>query len=158
MNWMEQWRNLYGEVVRFTDAIQGLPEECRCGDADAHLEGRCRCCHGHRGASAPHGGAERCGDIVARLHADLSLLCEDFRRAGGALEKGSSGTSDLDVRRNAVLAAGDLEKTLLALERLGEAVVGFRTTCAMSEMRQVKRHSAALREHCDRLDAELGRD
>ena len=49
--------------------------------------------------------------------ADLSLLCSDFRRAAGAMEKGFSGASDLDARRNALLAAGDLAKTLLALER-----------------------------------------
>jgi hypothetical protein len=155
MNLLQQWRDLYEEVIQFSETIARLPEECECGNAEAHLEERCPCCHGHTRASEPQGHGERCSDVIERLHADLALLCEDFKRTAGPLEKVPRGESGPDVRRGVLVAASDLEKILQALGRVGEAVVGFLRTCSVSDMRHVKRHSAALRAHCDQINAGL---
>jgi hypothetical protein len=53
------------------------------------------------------------------------------------------------------MAAGDLGKMLAALEELDRAVVGFRRTCSVAEMKKVKRHGASLLASCRKVDAAL---
>ena len=40
-------------------------------------------------------------------------------------------------------------------EKVNHAVAGFRRNGTLAELRQAKRHSVALRAHCDRLNTEL---
>jgi hypothetical protein len=53
------------------------------------------------------------------------------------------------------MAAGDLRKMLAVLEELDRAVVGFRRTCSVAEMKKVKRHGASLLASCRKVEAEL---
>jgi len=155
MDPLRQWRDVYEEVIEFSGSLERLPEKCECGDAEAHLGGRCRCCHGHVPGSRHGPGGKACGERIARLRADLALLCEDFKRAAGAVQKEAPGPPQAEVRRGVLLAAGDLERIIADLALAGEAVVGFRKTCSASEMKQIKIHCAALREHCERIQRTL---
>jgi len=151
----KQWREVCDEVAALCDTLERIPEKCECGDAQAHLEGACRCCHGHVAESAASSGRSRCGERIAQLRADLALLCEDFRRAAGPVQKGATGGQGLEVRRELVMAAGDLERILSALEDLDRAVVGFRQSCSIADMKQVKRQSTSLLTRCKKVDEEL---
>jgi len=158
MNLLQQWHDIYQEAVQLSETIERLPDECECGDAEAHLEERCHCCGGHGRAREPHGHGETCTVLLSRLRADLAMLCADFSRVVGPVEAATLGTHRLELRQGIFLASSDLQQIVEALEQVNESVAGFRRTCAVSEMRRVKRHSATLREHCNRLDAELQGD
>lgn len=153
MDPLQQWQDVCEEVIEFSGSLERLPEECECGDAESHLGGRCRCCHGHASGSRHGPGGEACGERIARLRADLALLCEDFKRAAGAVQKEAPAHGE--VRRGVLLAAGDLERIIAALDLVGEAVVGFHKTCSVSEMSRLKSRCAALREHCEQIQRAL---
>lgn len=154
MKLLDQWREIYEEAVQFSEALERLPDGCECGSGAAHLEGRCACCDSSH-ASGSHEEAETCTELLARLRADFAMLCEDFHGMAASAEKGVPGVKCVELRRGVYLAASDLGKILMALEHIGEAVIGFRRTCTVSEMHRVKRHTAVFRGHCDRINAEL---
>lgn len=76
-------------------------------------------------------------------------------KAAAPLQRGASAGGSFQLRRDLVMAAGDLGKMLAALEELDRAVVGFRRTCSVAEMKKVKRHGASLLASCRKVDAAL---
>jgi hypothetical protein len=92
---------------------------------------------------------------MARLRADLAMLSEDFAVAGPPLEASALEQKRFELRRDVFLAASDLQQILEAFKRVTESVAGFRRDCTLSRMRAVKRCSAELRDHCERVNAEL---
>lgn len=152
---MQQWSNVRQEAIALVEEIEHLPEECPCGDADAHLSGRCPCCGSHAQASPGRDHSQSCTELLASLRADFALLCEDFTRTAGPMRAVALGTRWTALRRDVVFTADDLQKIASALERVDHAVLGFRRSCAVSEMRSLKRACAELRVHCEALNREL---
>lgn len=154
MDLLQLWQNIGLEARDLATAVERLPDECECGDADAHLGGRCACCGGHT-----HGGyaaeSQDCVVIISRLRADLAALGQDLSIAGPALGASAVETRRLELRRGIFLAAADLEAILESFKRVTESVAGFRRECTITRMRAVKRRCIELREHCDRVNAEL---
>ncbi len=155
MDFLERWYGLYGEVIRFCDAVASLPEECPCGDADGHLDGRCPCCGEHSQTSPAAHARERCAALLESLRAAVAMLDDDFRRAVAPLAKAGSGGTRFEVRHGVFLAASDLERLVRALDDVHETAVGFRRTCAATELGRFRRATATLRGHCDSLTTEL---
>ncbi|MCI0443998.1 hypothetical protein L0152_12395 [bacterium] len=139
----ELWSEIYQEAIQLCDSIERLPDQCECGDADAHLEGRCRCCNQNEPA---HGHGENCNTILERLRVDLSMFCRDFSTIASPIES-AIGTEYIQLRRGIFLAAADLQQIVKTVERVSEAVAGFRRTCDLTELRGIKRHTAELRAH-----------
>lgn len=152
---MQLWRNVYQEVISLAEQIEHLPDECPCGDADAHLNGHCQCCGAHPQAIRSEVHSQSCTDLLACLRADLALLCEDYMRVAGPMKAVALQTRWAALRREVLLTADDLQKIAAALERVDHAVLGFRRSCAVSEMRSLKRACAELRMHCEALNREL---
>lgn len=152
---MQQWSNVYQEALALVQGIEQLPDECPCGDADSHLNGRCPCCGTHPHANVPHTHSQSCTELLAGVRADLALLCEDFTRTAGPMRAVALGTRWTALRRDVVFTADDLQKIAGALERVDHAVLGFRRSCTVSEMRSLKRACAELRVHCEALNREL---
>lgn len=151
MDLIEHWRQVHREAIRFCESVERLPVGCPCGDAPAHLQERCRCCGSEaRGeAGAP---AETCQETLARLGADVSALCRDFRHVAAPLNQATRDETGA-ARRGILLAAGELQQMALELDRAGETVLGFLRTCAVSHLRILEKHAAALRTQCDRVNA-----
>jgi hypothetical protein len=156
MRLSELWQEVYREVMQFTETLARLPDECRCGDAEAHLEERCPCCESSH-ARGPLGAGGSCAETVSRLQADFSMLWEDVKRVSAPIEEAAPREDLLEIRRGVFLAAKDLEQIGRELERVTEAVLGFRRSCAVSELRRAKRHAAELRAHCERVNNNLTR-
>lgn len=154
MELLKLWQNIHQEASDLATAVERLPDECECGDADAHLRGTCACCGGHT-----HGGnaadSQDCVVIISRLQADLTALGQDLSIAGPALGASALETQRLELRRGLFLAAADLEAILESFKRVTESVAGFRRECTITRMRAVNRRSVELRDHCDRVNAEL---
>jgi hypothetical protein len=155
MDLTQLWQSILEETVELAAALDRLPDECECGDADAHLEGRCPCCSAHGQAGGRHASGVNCDVVLARLQADLSMLCEDLALAGPPTEAAALEKQRLELRRGVFLAASDLQQTVETFKKISESVAGFRIDCVVSRMRAIKRHSAELREHCELVNAEL---
>jgi hypothetical protein len=152
------WRKVFSEAVQLSEAVEPLPDACECGDVDAHLEGRCRCCGGHKRASERRGSGDNCADILDRLRADIAMLVKDFSSLAGPLEIAALAKQSVELRRGVFLAASDLQQICEALERVDHAVMGFRRTCAVPELKRVKLRCAELRKRCEQIGAVLEDD
>lgn len=152
------WRGVCSEAVQLSEAVELLPDACECGDADAHLEGRCGCCGGHEKASERNRIGERCPAILDRLRADIAALVKDFSSLANPLELAAMAKQSVELRRGVFLTGSDLQQICEAFERLDHAVVGFRRTCAVPELRRIKLHCAELRERCERISEVLEND
>lgn len=154
---LQLWRTVYQEAVQLAEAVEQLPDECECGDADAHLAGRCPRC-GEPDREGDHARPRKdCREILARLRADLAMLTEDLSTAGPPLEAAALERQRFELRREVFLAASDLHRIVESFGRASDAVAGFRRECTVSRMQAVKRACAALRDHCERINAELQR-
>lgn len=149
------WRNIYQEAAELAEAVGHLPDQCECGHADAHLSGRCPCCGEPERGSDPARRPKDCREILGRLTADLMMLSGDLAAAGPSLEVAALERQRLELRRGVFLAASSLQQVVDAFRRTTEAVAGFRRACAVSRMQAVKRGCAELRDHCERVNAEL---
>lgn len=96
--------------------------------------------------------------VIDRLRADLSMLMKDFAVVGGALDASTLGSQRLELRRGLYLTGADLQHLAETFEKVTQSVAGFRHNCTLSELHRAKRYSAALRDHCDKLNTELGKD
>jgi hypothetical protein len=155
MDLTQLWQSISEETVELAAAVERLPDKCECGDADAHLEGRCPCCSAHGQAGGRRASGVNCNVVLARLQADLSMLSEDLALAGPPTEVAALEKQRFELRRGVFLAASDLQRTVEAFNQVNESVAGFRIDCAVSRMRAIKRHSAELREHCEQVNADL---
>ena len=149
------WWSIGWEAMELCDTVERLPDVCECGDAEAHLEGRCRCCNGHKPMEEGPAREENCSAIIARLRTDLTILAKDFESAAGPVEALSLVKGDVELRRGIFLAASDLQQILEAFTRITHSIAGFRRDCGVTQMRRIKRHCAELREHCRRISRAL---
>ena len=157
MDLFQLWRTVYEEAARLAEAVGELPDECGCGDADAHLAAGCPCCgslHRRGGDAAPR---EDCREILARLGADLTILTQDLSVAGPRLEAAALEKQRFELRREVFLAASGLHQVVESFGRVSAAVAGFQRACTVSRLRAVKRGCAELRDHCERVNTELQR-
>jgi hypothetical protein len=155
MDLTQLWQSISEETIELAAAVERLADKCECGDADAHLEGRCQCCSAHGQAGGRPASGVNCNELLARLQADLSMLSEDLALAGPPTEAAALEKQRYEVRRGVFLAASDLQQTVEAFKKVSESVAGFRIDCTVSRMRAIKRHSAELREHCAQVNTEL---
>ncbi|MCI0606504.1 hypothetical protein L0156_26265 [bacterium] len=83
INFLDLWLEIYQEAIQLCDAINKLPDHCECGDADAHLEGRCPCCREHTSSTGDYAHTEDCTVLLTRLRADLTILCHESTGKSG---------------------------------------------------------------------------
>ncbi|MEW6213540.1 MAG: hypothetical protein AB1631_34915, partial [Acidobacteriota bacterium] len=81
MDLLQLWQSIYREAVQLAETVKHIPDECKCGDAAAHLGGRC--CGGEKEG---RGDSDNCNEILARLRADLMMLSMDFSTVGPPIE------------------------------------------------------------------------
>ncbi len=153
MELLQLWQNIYREANELATAVERLPDECECGDAEAHLRGKCPCCGGHPGDHST--GRQDCVETIGRLQVDLTMLSQDVSLAAPALNATALESQRVELRRGVYLTASDVDAIMEAFRRLGEAVTGFRRECTIARMRSVKHRCVELREHCERVDEEL---
>jgi hypothetical protein len=140
MELLQLWQSIYQQAVELSETVMVLPDQCECGDADAHLEGRCPCCRGPEQTRGRPG--LNCSAIIARLQDDLTMLSEDVALAGPPTEATALEGQRRELRRGVFLAATDLRRVVESFKRVTESVAGFRVDCTVSRMRG---HQAALR-------------
>jgi hypothetical protein len=153
MELLRLWQTIYQEAVELCEAIEALPDLCECGDADAHLEGRCPCCM--RPEQTRGRAGLNCGAIIASIQADLAMLSEDVALAGPATEATALECQRRQLRRSLFLAVTELNRIVESFKRVTESVMGFRVDCMAARMRVIKQCCSELRDDCERVNTEL---
>ena len=135
------WQNIHQEATNLATAIEQLPDECECGDADAHPESSAARCDGVRTADA----RARAGDLAGDRKVDhptrgARRRGRDCRRAPPANPRRS--TSRAGSRRGAGACArrGALAAPVRGLPRTHRC--RRRRSCTWSSV--AKRSSGAL--------------
>jgi hypothetical protein len=149
------WWSIGSEAMELRDTVERLPDICECDDAEAHLDGRCRCCNGHEPMVEGPAREESCRAIIARLQTDLTILANDFDSADGPHNALSLMKSDVELRQGIFLAVCDLQEVLEALRRINEVVSEFRENCKAIRMDHIRRHCMELLEACRRINRKL---
>ena len=149
------WWSIGWEAMELCDTVERIPDVCACGDPEAHLEGRCRCCNGHQPIEEGPAREENCSAIIARLRTDLTILANDFESAFGPIEALNLVKCDVELRQGIFLAANDLQQVLEAFTRITESVAGFHMNCSVTQMQRIKRYCVELLEVCRRINKEL---
>lgn len=152
---LSAWRNVSAGALQLLEAVEKLPEECRCSNGNEHFDQNCECCGGHERMDGHSGSDENCSVILSRLRADTALLAKDFSALAGPLELAAFATRSVELRRGVILTAVDLERVIQAFERLDHAVMGFRRNCTATELKRVKSQCFELCFFCDRIGSEL---
>jgi hypothetical protein len=147
---LQVWRPIFQEGIALCDGINQVPNSCACRDADQHLNGQCDCPKDEIPPASGEQGNETCSEILSRLRADLSLFSQDFARIAAPLANGAE--RGLELRRDVFLTIDDLQRIVEAVGRLDKAVVGFRRTCDLLELRRLKQRSNELRDHLTELN------
>ena len=149
------WWSIGWEAMELCDTVERLPNVCACGDPEAHLEGRCRCCNGHKPIEEGPAREENCGAIIARLRTDITILFKAFESAPGPVAGLDLLNSNLELRRGIFLAANDLQEVLEAFTQITESVAEFRMNCSVTQMQRIKRYCVELLGVCRRINKEL---
>lgn len=155
MSLLQRWQTIHDEAVQLADIVQQLPETCACGDAEAHLQGRCLDDH-RRGQSGTHpDAAGNCSDALARLHSDLFLFNHDVSVMLSLCDRRLWPSQRLELTRGLFVTASDVLQVINTFHQLSAAVVRLHHHWTAGEMQCLKRHAAELRDRCERLNAEL---
>ena len=142
---VELWEEVYGEALMLCSAIEKIPDSCECGKDAMHLEGHCPCC----GDGHPEGGTN-CVEILSQLRADLLILCNDFALISKPVEVVPGNPAEM--RRDMLLSGRELETISKTVQAVGDAVVGFRQSCDLQQLQNLKRHAVELRRYCGLLN------
>lgn len=149
------WWSIGWEAMELCDTVERLPDPFQCDDAEAHLEGRCRCCSGHEPMQEGPAREDNCLAIIARLQTDLRILAKDFEAVAGPVEAFSNVNGDVELRGGTFLSASDLKQVLDAFRQITDAVAGFRKDISVGEWKRIRRHCSELRETCRRINRAL---
>lgn len=149
------WWSVGWEAMELCETVERLPEACKCGEAEAHLEGRCRCCSGHEPLESGPAREANCLAIIARLQTDLTILAKDFASAAGPVEAVGTVDSDVELRQGIFLAGSDLKQVLDAFRQISDAVAGYRKDCSVAQLQRLKRYCTELRDQCQRVSRAL---
>ena len=94
---LSAWRNVSAGALQLLEAVEQLPEECRCSNGNEHFDQNCECCGGHERMDGHSGSDENCSVILSRLRADTALLAKDFSALAGPLELAAFATRSVEL-------------------------------------------------------------
>ncbi|MEW6211363.1 MAG: hypothetical protein AB1631_23560 [Acidobacteriota bacterium] len=136
-------QDIYFDAQNLRAELERIPPHCDCGDADAHLSGRCCCSTSERPES------EGCISHLERLRGKLEWFREDLRREGKEL--GSERLSDgAEGRLSLIISLVD--DLNLSLERIEADLDEFRKSCAHKSLERVRERGSELARHIAELN------
>ena len=112
------WRDILDDIQKLHDAVDKLPEHCRCGIGEAHLGGRCACC---LEGTAVRGCAD-CEALIGQIADRVEALRADDLRFSGVLRDFADRRPDHEEMREGL---DDVNATRLA----ARADRGERASC-----------------------------
>jgi hypothetical protein len=139
-------QDVYFDALKLRQELDGIPPQCDCHDADAHLSGQC-CCGGPK----PHRPEAGSGCLVYmdELNKDIEWLREDMRRERRQLRPGES-SSELEGRLS--LIANLIDNLGSTLGHIEGDLKEFRASCAYPDLERLKRRGGELERYITELN------
>ena len=144
------WRDVLDDVRQLSRCLAAMPDECRCGDATAHVSGACPCCE-----AADATGAVSCDDCTARLAvtgAHIDALVADTLRFFPAFTHILVGTHPPDVQSAADEVQHEIGAMVRTFERLAVTAEAYVTSCRGSHLPTLKLAAQDLHVHAEQLE------
>ena len=144
------WRDILDDVRQLCRCLAAMPEECRCGNATAHVAGSCACCQ-----AADVAGAVSCDDCTARLGvsgAHIDGLVADTMRFFPAFTHILVGTHAPDVQSAADEVQHEIGALVRTFERLTVTAEAYLTGCRASHLPTLKLAAKDLHAHAEQLE------
>ena len=143
------WRDILDDVRVLSRCLAAMPDECRCGNATAHVGGSCACCHASNVDTAV---SCDCVSLLATSGIQIDALVADTLRFFPAFMHILVGAHPHDVQS----AADEVQHEIAALVRTFEGITvaaeAFQTGCRVSHLPILKRAASDLRVHAEHLE------
>ena len=131
------WRDLLDDIRDLCRNLNALPDQCACGDGDAHLSGTCVCC-----SSSSRGRIANCADCrmqVAQLRPRVVTLTADAMRFFPVvrilLQQSPPGAP---ARREGANVERHIASVIRTFDRLVIKAGEFQDGCRASHLRVLK--------------------
>ncbi len=143
MSVFHELQDIYFDAENLHQELDRIPPQCDCGDADAHLSGKCCCSTSERPQS------EGCISHLERLRGKIEWFREDRRRGGkgfrpGRLSNGAEGRLSLVINL--------IDNLSLSLDQIKADLDEFRTNCAHNALERIKKRGSELARHTAELN------
>jgi hypothetical protein len=155
MTLFQKLQDAYFDAIRLREALERIPPQCECMDADAHLEGKCCCATVHQGGhlsseseQAPSMG---CTASISKLRDGIQLFQDDLRKEQGQLLADEAA----ETGRPVILIESMVNSLTFALDRIEMALTQFRETCAHDALIRLKESSKELERYIEELNGKL---
>lgn len=150
MDLFHKLRDVYFGAIKLRDELNGIPPQCDCRDADAHLGGRC-CCADNHSHAMKGGGEAQAGCIVhlAELSKSIHWFQEDLRRERSLLRPGDAEDG---LEGRLMLIASLIDGLSWAVGCIGVDLQEFRATCAHPALARLKKRGDELERYINGLN------
>jgi hypothetical protein len=143
------WLDVVDDLTELCHSLSELPDICECGNGQAHLQGRCPCCHRVTHDRIPD--CEDCDAQLARLRPAIDLLAVDTMRFFPALKEMLARAAPADVSSRATDLEGHIARLIRTFDALVVAADVFRADCRSSHLAVLKQLAASLKRECSGL-------
>lgn len=145
MSLFDKLQDVYFDAMHLQEAIEAIPPQCDCWNAEAHLAADC-CCVAKPGSVAGT-MALRQGCLVhlRQLNKSLGTLRADweYQSWGDRREEPEDVDPKLQSRVSQVLSLCRLLE--MTLETLEERIEQFKATCLHTDLQRIKESAAELK-------------
>ena len=144
------WRDILDDVRELSRSVGEMPDECRCGDAMAHLAGACACC---RGVESPTtASCHDCDALMAACAVRIDALVVDTLRFFPAFARILVHGHSPEAQSAADEVQHEIGALVRTFERLNVAAEAFRTGCRASHAPTLKLAARDLHAHAEQLE------
>ena len=140
----DRLRNVFYGAEFLKADLQRIPPKCRCEDAIAHLEGRCRCTKAQVHTPAEAGGRKGCLGHLDTLRLDITSLRESLRRHRSDLRPDEQTN---ELMRELSLIEGFAEQLGATVEKITNHAAEFEATCSNDALQRLKQSSSEIEKY-----------
>ena len=144
------WRDILDDVRELSRRVTAMPDECRCGDATAHLAGSCACCQAANVAGIV--SCDDCATLLAVSAPQIDTLVADTLRFFPAFAHILVGAHPPDVQSAADEVQHEIGALVRTFQRISVAAEAFRTGCRASHIPVLKEAAHDLHGHAEHLE------
>lgn len=144
------WRDILDDVRTLSRCLAAMPDQCRCGDASAHVGGSCACCQAADVARTV--ACDDCTALLAVSGAQIDALVSDMLRFFPAFTHILVGTHPLAVQGAADEVQHEIAALVRTFQRINVAAEAFRSGCRTAHVPMLKQAARDLHAHAEQLE------
>lgn len=151
MDLFHKFQDVYFDIVQLTELIDRIPDACRCGDAQAHLDGQCACAEEEK-QSSPQPIGKECLRLLREIEERLRWMEDDLEHV-----KLNQPTMqhEPEVVQQIEMVWDEVHYLHALFHRIEQSIERFRLTCDDGQLRRLREAGRELKRCAERLNAVL---